>query len=65
MNGYEFELATSRMQHFQADAARDAASSEMEKALRAQRRKATARVATRPFRWAWLVAISAVHGPAS
>ena len=65
MNGYEFELATSRMQHLQADAARDAAAMEMVKALRVQRRRAAARIATRPFRHAWLVAISAVHGPAS
>jgi hypothetical protein len=65
VNGYEFELATSRMQHFQADAARDAAAVQMVKALRAQRRKAAVRAAGKPFRRAWLLAANAVHGPAS
>jgi len=64
MNGYEFELATSRMQHFQADAARDAAAVQMVKALRAQRRKAV-RAAGQPFRQAWQLAANAVHGLAS
>jgi hypothetical protein len=65
MNGYEFELATSRMQQFQADAARDAAAVQMVKALRAQRRKAAVRAAGQPFRRAWLLAANAVHGLAS
>jgi hypothetical protein len=65
MNGYEFELATSRMQHFQADAAQDAAALQLVKAMRSQRRKAAARVATQPFRQAWLMAVTAVHGLAS
>jgi hypothetical protein len=65
MNGYEFELATSRMQHFQADAARDAAALQMVKALRAQRRRAAVRAVGQPFRQAWLLVASAVHGLAS
>ena len=65
MNGYEFELATSRMQHFQADAERDAAAVQMVKALRAQRRKAAVRAAGQPFRQAWQLAANAVHGLAS
>ena len=65
MNGYEYELATGRMQRFQADAAQTAAAIEMMRAARAQRRKAAARGATRPFRWAWLLAATAVHGLAS
>jgi hypothetical protein len=65
MNGYEYELATGRMQRFQADAAQNAAALEMIRAARVQRRKAAARAATRPFRRAWLLATTAVHGLAS
>jgi hypothetical protein len=62
MNGYEYELATSRMQHFQADAAEEAAASQMMRARRAQRRKAATRTMSEPFRRVWLMATSAVHG---
>ncbi|TMG28262.1 MAG: hypothetical protein E6H93_13325 [Chloroflexi bacterium] len=65
MNGYEYELATGRMQRFQADAAQTAAALQMRRASRAQRRKAAARAATLPLRRVWLLAATAIHGLAS